>query len=298
MGLQVFQDNDEIRKSINDILDDVKTRKIIYTKEEQFRIDLYERLKDKVKNGKYSNIDIIVEDLAYIEENKATGKFEKKSIDIILIDNDGNYIAIELKYKKHGCISFYNVCGSKTNCYFGHDGAEDLGRFDYLWDVHRLESLKELVPHKKMSDRYLLNLRLKKCISSYAIMLSNEDKYLLDDDKLNNTVCKLIALNRKNNIKEIRWNHAKPSCKYESYTSDIHRYLNLNDDVSRPNILEQKVCVFKNPNGYKIEINSIDLTVKLLKGKEPFNVIFDYLNNGSLSFNDSIKFTSYLIEVK
>lgn len=297
MGLQAFQDDDEIRKSIKDILDDVKTRKFIYTKEEQFRVDLYERLKDKVKNGKYGNIDIMVEDLAYVEENKATGKFEKKSIDIILIDDDGNYIAIELKYKKHGCISFYNVGGSKMNCYLGHDGAEDLGRFDYLWDVYRLENLKELVSHRTIIDKYLLNLRLKKCISNYAIMLSNEDKYLLDEGGLNNTVCKLIALNRKNNIKEIRWNHAKPLCKYESYTSDLHRYLNLEDDVSRPGKLEQKVCVFKNPNGYKIEINSIDLKVKLLKGKESFNDIFAYLNNGSLQINDSIKFTSYLIEV-
>lgn len=33
-GLQVFQDDDEIRKLINDILEDVKARKIIYTKEE------------------------------------------------------------------------------------------------------------------------------------------------------------------------------------------------------------------------------------------------------------------------
>lgn len=78
-------------------------------------------------------------------------------IDIYVIDEDGTY-PIELKYKSK------TVETIVENEYFKlkNHGAQDLGRYDYLYDIWRIERMRKL-------DE---NFR-----SGFAIMLSNEPSY-------------------------------------------------------------------------------------------------------------------------
>ena len=102
----------------------------------------------------------ILEDMTMkvVRNNKVVKKFYTD----IVIEKDGYRVAIELKYKT----AEYNGNGIEL---FDH-GAVDLGRYDYLWDVHRIELFSGMstvndvvVPHK--------------CNKGFAVLLTNENKY-------------------------------------------------------------------------------------------------------------------------
>jgi len=78
-------------------------------------------------------------------------------IDIYVIDEDGTY-PIELKYKSKTIETIVE------NEYFKlkNHGAQDLGRYDYLYDIWRIERMRKLD---------------KDFRSGFAIMLSNEPSY-------------------------------------------------------------------------------------------------------------------------
>ncbi len=78
-------------------------------------------------------------------------------IDIYVLDEQGSY-PIELKYKTKRTIASDNfeVFNLKNH------GAQDLGRYDYLFDVNRVERMKSLDP---------------KFVSGYAIILTNDSGY-------------------------------------------------------------------------------------------------------------------------
>ena len=67
-----------------------------------------------------------------VKNNKVVKKFYTD----IVIEQDGYRVAIELKYKT----AEYNENGIEL---FDH-GAVDLGRYDYLWDVFRIELLTSI----------------------------------------------------------------------------------------------------------------------------------------------------------
>lgn len=72
----------------------------------------------------------------------------------IWVEYDGKVYPIELKYKTRKCDS----CGVNTIS----QSANDLGRYFYLWDIHRLDELKKAVPN---------------FAEGYAIMLTNDSNY-------------------------------------------------------------------------------------------------------------------------
>lgn len=72
----------------------------------------------------------------------------------IWVEYDGKVYPIELKYKTKKC----NSSGITTI----NQSANDLGRYFYLWDIHRLEQLKKAVPN---------------FAEGYAIMLTNDCNY-------------------------------------------------------------------------------------------------------------------------
>jgi hypothetical protein len=94
-----------------------------------------------------------------------TGKVKKFFTDIMIIDEQGNYIPIELKYKTKSI-------GDNVFDDFGYHGATDLGRFDYLWDLKRIQYLKH-----KVGPDFEFNPELKNYCRGFAIILTNDEHY-------------------------------------------------------------------------------------------------------------------------
>lgn len=106
---------------------------------------------------------------------------KKDESDIIIKNSKGEYIVIELKYKTIESNYSRNIYGDIELSY---QGAADLGKYDYLKDIYRIEQFKE-----PQSVTFSINPVLKKYIAGYAIMLTNENKYWLMSRELssNNT---------------------------------------------------------------------------------------------------------------
>lgn len=99
----------------------------------------------------------------------------------ILVTFNNNVYPIELKYKtaNYSCVykdEFYNL---------KNHSAQDLGRYDYLYDVKRIEILKSTFSNFK---------------EGYAIFLTNDPSYWLDPMKNNETICDLFRIHNGNII--------------------------------------------------------------------------------------------------
>lgn len=145
----------------------------IFQSEAQFQFELAWELK------KYYDCEVFLEDLTMII-NISKGKSQQKVYTDIVLEKGDYRVAIELKYKTAPLIY-----GSVM--LFKH-GATDLGRFDYLWDVHRLELLASpttKVPLEKKQIAGMTGIRendvdikvIKKCDKGFAILLTNEISY-------------------------------------------------------------------------------------------------------------------------
>lgn len=160
----------------------------VYESEAQFQFDLAWLINEKYK-------DLIVKLELVTATTYVNNKLKRIYTDIVVLDNDGEFIAIELKYKTKA--SEYN--GVKL---LNH-GATDLGRFDYLWDIHRLELLKE-----KSCKNYEFNEKLKKCVKCFAILLTNESKYWRTCENGNNSLYKNFCISEQDEIiknKKLTW---------------------------------------------------------------------------------------------
>lgn len=108
-----------------------------------------------------------------------------KHIDILVIVAD-NYYPIELKYKTRKCTKISEGEMFKLK----NHGAQDIGRYDVLYDVQRIELLsKELQNFKK----------------GYVIFLTNDPAYWSNRTK-DTSMCQAFKLT-ENEIKtsELRW---------------------------------------------------------------------------------------------
>lgn len=186
-----------IFKIIQEIMDEISNQIIIYQNEEQFQFDLAWRINKCIDEN--SGIKVLLEFFSMTDE-KMEGNDDCKKIftDIILLDNQNKFIPIELKYKKHGMktkIKQFNNNQEKIECIIGHDGAANLGKFDYLWDIHRIEQLKEK-PKKSVKK----DIRLKTFVCGYAIMITNDKSYWYNKGK---NCSQNMTLNQR--ITEIRW---------------------------------------------------------------------------------------------
>ena len=113
------------------------TAKKLYRNEAQLQFDLAWEIRKELGNKKISDWHVELEYLsATSTKTGKKGKEITKSYytDIMLLSDIGEFIPIELKYKTKSLINGKKVL--KTQ------GAQDLGRFDFLWDVHRIQSLK------------------------------------------------------------------------------------------------------------------------------------------------------------
>ena len=131
----------------------------IFQSEAQFQFDLAWELK------RIYNCNVILEDKRAIKTNTVGKIVQKFYTDIVLEDVKDNYsVAIELKYK-----TAEYPRGVSNPILFDHD-AVDLGRYDYLWDVYRIE----LFTGKSTANGVSVTC---KCNKGFAVLLTNEKKY-------------------------------------------------------------------------------------------------------------------------
>lgn len=181
-------------------IEDFGSKGIIFDNEAQFQFELALKIK------KEFDCEIKLEKNTLTTKVKSTGKKKKFYSDIYVSAKDSNrVVVIELKYKtaeyKNGDIFLFD------------QGAPDLGRFDYIWDIHRLEWL---VYHGKgiqnlINDENTIINKANECrheknqlneieedtdfrydnkyqnkeIVGYAIILTNEKTYWMKKKKEN-----------------------------------------------------------------------------------------------------------------
>ena len=139
----------------------------IFQSEAQFQFELAWKLQEQFPDCK-----VKLEDMrAYIKNDEKEKKkgFKKKFYTDIVIVKDDYSIAIELKYKT---AEYFN----NGTYLFGHD-AVDEGRYDYLWDVHRIELLLGKGYKKEMLGLKEVTVDVLRCNKGLAVLLTNEKKY-------------------------------------------------------------------------------------------------------------------------
>lgn len=149
--------------SLSSLLSEFGNKPVIFQSESQFQFDLAWRLQEEY------DCKVLLEDLSMVI-TREKGSKQKIYTDIIL-EHPEYRIAIELKYKtaeiESGDIILLN------------HGATDLGRFDYLWDVHRVEMLVDsIIVNTEMQTSNVSDISIRKpCDKGFAILLTNEKSY-------------------------------------------------------------------------------------------------------------------------
>lgn len=147
-------------KVIIEAMKELGTIPYIFQSEMQFQFELAWIIKKKLELSG-SNVNVIFE-YATLNEDKEGNRGNKNFTDLIFYDNVGNYIAIELKYKTLPLIY--------DGFTLGDHQARDLGRYDYLYDVVRLQKLSKI---SKLNEAK----GLKNFVKGYALLLTNDSLY-------------------------------------------------------------------------------------------------------------------------
>ena len=127
----------------------------VFNSEAQFQFELGWRIKE------HFDCEVKFEELSRVYEGK------KDYTDLIL-QKDSLRIAIELKYKT----AEYE--DEVENILLKNHGAADLGRYDFMWDIHRVQTLTGL----EKAD----GVRIR-CNRDYAVILTNDVHYWDDKNK-------------------------------------------------------------------------------------------------------------------
>ena len=187
----------------------------IFQSEAQFQFDLAWELQ---KN--FPNCQVKLEDMrSYVkkDEKEKNSRFKKKFYTDIVLEDDDYSIAIELKYKT---AEYYD----KNKCiYLFEHGAVDLGRYDYLWDVHRIELLTGKGNNEELFGRVEVQ---NKCKKGYAVLLTNDEKYWTQSYvNKNETMDNQFKIGDKTHIlynKDLDWRKLKEND--EKYRKNYQHY--------------------------------------------------------------------------
>lgn len=176
------------KQELSIILKEFGEERRIFQSEAQFQFELAWKLKELI------DCDVKLEDLTVlIKENevdkkkrkckKEIEKIKQKQYTDIVLEKDDYRVAIELKYKTA-------KMESGEILLLDH-GAVDTGRYDYLWDVNRLELLIrktvkipiERAIYREMGKKLFFDAyKIRKSYNKgFAIMLTNEQKYWNDN---------------------------------------------------------------------------------------------------------------------
>lgn len=192
--------------NLNEIIKEMSSKHKVFQSEAQFQFDLAWEIKLK-----YPKYDICLEMVTYFSKNDQ--KMKRFYTDIVVIDADGNYCAIELKYKTR------NACFEELDVQLLNHGATELGRFDFLYDIFRIENIKY-----KDEKKYVYNSKLKHFVKGFAILLTNESRYWNTTKVGNSALYKDFCLSNNDYItkgKPLSWNKIKEKSCVDKTFRDI-----------------------------------------------------------------------------
>lgn len=144
----------------------------------------------------------------------------------IIIEKDGWYYPIELKYKTKA-FSCPGLFG--TTCSLKNQHARDLGRYDYWKDVRRIEDLK--IAHDKIRE-------------GYAIILTNDSEYWTAPTK--NTIDRDFKLHNGMNVKDVFWHNIPQNAGNDpdfKAGSTIYRGFSLNKKYIVPGWIDYSTFI-------------------------------------------------------
>jgi L-fucose mutarotase/ribose pyranase (RbsD/FucU family) len=166
-------------KMILDILKDLLKTRPVFHSEDDFKFALSQKISEKHQDYELRlERPFDIEMLDKIEKRDKNGNIIKDivraPIDIVIIDKDGTYIPIELKYKtKDTKIELTGIEGDDVYDLAKH-GASDIGRVSFRKDIYRIERFLEFYSEK--------------CKEGFVIILTNENEYwdnILEKEILN-----------------------------------------------------------------------------------------------------------------
>lgn len=157
------------------IIDSFADIGLVFSNEQDFQFQLGKELKKLsfVKEVYFEMLSLKNSYLYIQQELMKDPKYKltrdvKEYYDLIVELDDGTYVAIELKYKTPQKICFYETKFGKFITL--SQGAYDLGAYDFLEDISRLE---------KINTRYFPNgIKISK---GYCIFLTNDKNYRFND---------------------------------------------------------------------------------------------------------------------
>ena len=142
-----------MKKEIIEALEELKKEKRIFVSEKDFQLELAWKLKE-IFERKKEKINIKLEFCIEI-------KNEKPMYIDILVNYKNKWYPIELKYKTK---KYYDDSSEDESIKLKNQEARDQGRYDFLWDIKRLEKIK--------------NIKEKNFAEGFAIFLTNDLNYL------------------------------------------------------------------------------------------------------------------------
>ena len=202
---------------LNTIVEDFGKKGVVFSNESQFQFRLAWELQELFKTY-HTNYRVALAVLSINQKTskvflEADSKDRKRMYTDIVVDlgNDA-YVAIELKYKTKGSCKETNKTGffEYRSAIVGPQGAHDLGAYDYLADVERLEQLVR----SDRSDRIYFHFTPKaRVLAGFAIMISNDSWYWdKNNHRKKNSDCDAFLLTDKRVLKnELAWK--KPDTK-------------------------------------------------------------------------------------
>lgn len=270
----------EIEDILKGIFKCMSDEEIGFSNEAQLQYELAIRLKEYSNVVDKVELEVLSSDLTYNSFNQKTKNDKKYYTDIVIKKKDGNYVAIELKFKTPEYPKKQKIMKHKTNkgniFYTYSQGAEDEGSYLFWKDVERLENF---------SKTYLNFDEKKKVDEKFAIIMTNSEKYWKDNI---NSLCSNFFLVDNNNFKnELCW-----KIKVDS---NGNRVSGKTSKANYSNIIDVKYANCKNYSQY-IDINGKIKTKDVI----PVRLKNQYTCkwNDYLELEDGSKFRYLILEVK
>ena len=142
------------KKDVAQIIEDFGNQGVVFQSEAQFQFQLAWELKQRC-----GNTEVLLEYVSMVSSQS-----NKRFYTDVIVKEGDQFVAIELKYKtKAETINGVSLL---------EHGATDCGRYDYLWDIKRLQLLKN-----RNTQNYSYAASLGTCVDAFAVMLTNESKY-------------------------------------------------------------------------------------------------------------------------
>lgn len=184
-----------LKSDLVNIISDFAKKGFVFSNEQDFQFSLGEKIKTLkgVKNVFFEALSLdpsitftSIESGVNSNINYTLSRTTKQYHDILVELENKTFEIIELKYKTPGKICLYETLKEKNITF--RQGAYDLGCYDFLSDVSRLENIN--------SRNFLSNIKISK---SFCILLTNDKNYRYNDFSKSG-IWRMYSLCEKNKI--------------------------------------------------------------------------------------------------